>query len=51
MTVDVAPLNELEQFFSHLKLNIQVTEPMKQFIRGAQFNDGRMQTSRRSSYR
>ena len=42
MPVTVAPIEELEPFYNHLALNNSVTEPMKEFIRGVQYNDGRM---------
>ena len=42
MPVTVAPLEELEPFYNHLTLNTPVTEPIKEFIRGVQYNDGRM---------
>lgn len=42
MPVTVAPLEELEPFFKHLAENQIVNEPNRRFLRGIQYNDGRM---------
>ena len=49
MPVDVAPKEELQQFFDHMKLNIPVASDSQnsgknyvQFTRGAYYNDGRI---------
>lgn len=42
MPVEIAPIEELEPFFVHLANNIKVDIPELEFIRGVQYDDGRM---------
>ncbi len=42
MPVEVSPLEELLPFFEHLSSNCEVVIPQMEFIRGVQYNDGRM---------
>lgn len=42
MPVEVAPIEELGPFYEHLANNIPVMVPELEFMRGVQYNDGRM---------
>jgi Ran GTPase-activating protein (RanGAP) involved in mRNA processing and transport len=42
MPVDVAPIEELEDFFNHMKKNISTDKEFLEFTRGAHYSDGRI---------
>lgn len=42
MPVDVSPIEQLQPFFDHLSSNGEVKIPQMEFLRGVQYNDGRM---------
>ncbi|MGB3508342.1 MAG: hypothetical protein WBA93_03720 [Microcoleaceae cyanobacterium] len=42
MSVEVAPYEELEPFFTHMKKGKPANQPCQEFIRGAYYDDGRI---------